>query len=205
VSIVSSRAELAQAFARFMAAPAADFDEGGGKRLLIQAHISGNSILQSIVAWSGTVLAGYAREKLKANPSPKGPSTLTRTFHSPEVRTFAELLAAKFGMNAFFGVEFIADRRTGQAYLLEINRRITPGTHLGAMFDVDLCAALYHAMHDGPPPARKALNEGEEHLIAHFPQEWLCDPASRFLREWRVDAPWDDPELFLAMLAIGHS
>jgi hypothetical protein len=59
-------------------------------------------------------------------------------------------------------------------------------------------------MHDGPPPARKDLNEGEEHLIAHFPQEWLCDPASRQLREWKVDAPWDDPPLFRAMLALRH-
>jgi predicted ATP-grasp superfamily ATP-dependent carboligase len=204
VAIVLSNAELAQAFARFMLAPVPALDEGGGKRLLIQAHIPGNSILQSIVAWGGTVLAGYAREKLKANPPPKGPSTLTRTFHSPEVRAFSELLAVKFGMNAFFGVEFIADRRTGHAYLLEINRRITPGTYLGSLFDVDLCAALYNAMHDRPPPARKDLNEGEEHLIAHFPQEWLCDPASRHLREWRVDAPWDDPDLFLAMLALRH-
>jgi predicted ATP-grasp superfamily ATP-dependent carboligase len=205
VAIVSSHAELAQAFARFMAAPVAAFDEGGGKRLLIQAYIPGNSILQSIVAWGGTVLAGYAREKLKANPSPKGPSTLTRIFHCPEARAFAELLAAEFGMNAFFGVEFIADRRTGQAYLLEINRRITPGTYLGSLFDVDLCAALYNALHDGPPPVRKELNEGEEHFIAHFPQEWLCDSASRYLREWRVDAPWNDPDLFLAMLALRHA
>ena len=205
VAIVSSRAELAQAIARFMPAPVPAFDQGGGKRMLIQAYIPGNSILQSIVAWGGTVLAGYAREKLKANPSPKGPSTLTRTFHSAEVRAFAGLLAAKFGMNAFFGVEFIADRRTGQAYLLEINRRITPGTYLGSLFDVDLCAALYNAMHDRPPPTRRDLDEGEEHFIAHFPQEWLCDPASRYLREWRVDAPWDDPELFLAMLALRHA
>jgi predicted ATP-grasp superfamily ATP-dependent carboligase len=204
VAIVSNHAELAQAFARFKSAPTPAFDEGGGKRLLIQAYIPGNSILQSIVAWGGTVLAGYAREKLKANPPPKGPSTLSRTFHCPEVRAFAELLAAKFGMNAFFGVEFIADRRTGQAYLLEINRRVTPGTYLGSLFDVDLCAALYNAMHGGPPRSRKDLNEGEEHLIAHFPQEWLCDPASRHLREWRVDAPWNDPDLFLAMLALRH-
>jgi predicted ATP-grasp superfamily ATP-dependent carboligase len=205
VAIVSNHAELAQAFARFMSAPVPAGDEGDGKRLLIQAYIPGNSILQSIVVWDGTVLAGYAREKLKANPAPKGPSTLTRTFHCPEVRAFAELLAAEFGMNAFFGVEFIADQRTGRAYLLEINRRITPGTYLGSLFDVDLCAALYNAMHGGPPPARKDLNEGEEHLIAHFPQEWLCDPASHHLREWRVDAPWGDPELFLAMLALRHA
>ena len=204
VAIVSNLAELAQAFSRFMAAPALAFDDGG-KRLLIQAYISGNSILQSIVAWGGTVLAGYAREKLKANPPPKGPSTLSRTFHCPEVRAVAELLAAKFGMNAFFGIEFVADRATGQPYLLEINRRVTPGTYLGALFDVDLCVALYHAMHGRASSSRRDLNPGEEHYLAHFPQEWLCDPASRHLREWRVDAPWNDPDLFLAMLALRHA
>jgi len=39
-------------------------------------------------------------------------------------------------------------------------------------------------------------------VIAHFPQEWLRDPASRYLRRCRVDAPWDDPALLKAMAAL---
>ena len=35
-----------------------------------------------------------------------------------------------------------------------------------------------------------------------FPQEWLRDPASAFLRDYPVDIPWDDPELFEAMIAM---
>jgi predicted ATP-grasp superfamily ATP-dependent carboligase len=172
--------------------------------MLIQAHIGGNSVLQSVAAWGGTVLAGYAREKLISHPAPKGPSTLTRTFHCPEARTFAERLAVAFGMSGLFGVEFIADSRTGELYLLEINRRITPGTHVGTMFDIDLCRALHDAISGARATVRTDLREGEEHVIAHFPQEWLRDPTSENLRKYPVDAPWDDPELFQAMLRLRH-
>ena len=34
-----------------------------------------------------------------------------------------------------------------------------------------------------------------------FPQEWLRDPQSRWLREFPVDVPWGEPELLAAMLA----
>jgi hypothetical protein len=35
----------------------------------------------------------------------------------------------------------------------------------------------------------------------HFPQEWLRDPRSHYLRDHPVDVPWDEPELIRAMLA----
>jgi hypothetical protein len=47
---------------------------------------------------------------------------------------------------------------------------------------------------------RTDLDAGEEHLTVHFPQEWLRDPQSHWLRENPVDVPWDDPELIEAML-----
>jgi len=42
----------------------------------------------------------------------------------------------------------------------------------------------------------------QSHNSAHFPQEWLRDDASRWLREYPVDVPWDEPELIEAMLAL---
>jgi predicted ATP-grasp superfamily ATP-dependent carboligase len=204
VRIVSDRAGLAPAFAELAAAPMPVLGRAAPRRVLVQSRIEGNSVMQSIVAWGGRVLAGYAREKLLSHPPPKGPSTVSRTFHCPEARVFSERLAAGFGMNTFFGVEFIADRHSGQLYLLEINRRITPGTHVGALVDVDLCAALHAALRGDPPPGRGDLIEGEEHVIAHFPQEWLRDPTSRYLEACPVDLPWDDPELLEAMVAMGR-
>jgi biotin carboxylase len=131
-----------------------------------------------------------------------GPSTVNRYFHSQETHDFAARLVRGFGMTGMFGIEFIADRDTGAAYLLEINRRITPGSPTGALVDVDLCAALRAAMDDVPNPSRCRLDDDEEHVIAHFPQEWLRDPASAYLRTCRVDAPWNDPRLFAAMVAL---
>lgn len=204
VRIVGDRSELARSFAELLAAPLPVLGRPAPRSVLVQARIDGNSVMQSIVAWGGRVLAGYAREKLVSHPPPMGPGTVSRTFHCPEAREFSERLAAGFGMNAFFGVEFIADRRSGELYLLEINRRITPGTHVGSLVGVDLCAALHAALDGRPPPGRDDLVDGEEHVYAHFPQEWLRDPTSRYLTECRVDLPWDDPELLEAMVAIGH-
>jgi len=42
------------------------------------------------------------------------------------------------------------------------------------------------------------------HLRAHFPSEWIRDVGSRWLREARVDIPWDEPELFKALVAEGR-
>jgi hypothetical protein len=41
-------------------------------------------------------------------------------------------------------------------------------------------------------------------VIAHFPQEWLRDPASAFLRQCRVDVPWNDRDLLIALAAERH-
>ncbi|MBK9605427.1 MAG: ATP-grasp domain-containing protein [Betaproteobacteria bacterium] len=204
VRIVPDRGALGLAFAELLAASLPLLGEATARQVLVQKHIEGSIVLQSLVAWKGEVLGGYAREKLIAHPPPMGPSTVSRTFHCPEARLFAERLAVGFGMNAFFGVEFIAERQTGELYLLEINRRITPGTHVGTLVDVDLCAALHAALNGCAPAGRNDLAEGEEHVLAHFPQEWLRDPLSRHLRECRLDLPWDDPQLFEAMLAMRH-
>jgi hypothetical protein len=37
-----------------------------------------------------------------------------------------------------------------------------------------------------------------------FPREWLNEPASPHLHEYPVDVPWDEPELFAALLRMRH-
>jgi hypothetical protein len=58
---------------------------------------------------------------------------------------------------------------------------------------------------DGTPV--DATSPGDEDAggtVTIFPREWLRDSESRHLTELPVDAPWDDPELFAAMLAMRH-
>lgn len=169
--------------------------------LLIQAWIPGKGLLHAVAAWGGVAYAGMTREVLMRSPA-TGPSTVVRCRHAPEARRFSELLAAGFGVSGFFGPEFIEHERTGEVYLIEINRRVTNGVQMGALVGVDLCAALAAALNGGAYLGRADIPAGEEHLIAEFPQEWLRDPASPYLRAARTDVPWDDLGLLQAMLAM---
>ena len=201
MAIASDPVELARTYAHFAAAETPDLESEGDARMLVQAHVSGAVFSQAMTAWEGKVLAGFVREKLVTHPA-LGPATVVRCLRMPEIRQFSERIAIGLGMSGFFGLEYIVDSRTGEAYLLEINRRATPATPLGGMIAVDLCAALYAAVNGQPHSGRRDLDPGEEHLISHFPQEWLRDPQSRYLQEFRIDAPWDDPEVMEAMLAL---
>lgn len=201
VVIVGSREALAQAFSRLSAK--ADLNlEGEGLRMLVQTRVRGHIRHHTVAAMRGALLAGVSREKLLANPEPMGPATVTRYMRVPEMREASEKLVQAFGMSGLFAFEFVAEESTGECFLLEINRRVTPGTHAAAQVGVDLCAALYAGFHGQPITTRTDLDPRDERTIVHFPQEWLRDPDSRYLREYPVDAPWDDPGLFAAMLAL---
>ena len=182
---------------------ALDLQDSSAK-LLVQAHIVGPTKFYPGMAWKGKLLTGYAGEKLVGNPEPKGPPTVNRYYRSPELRQIAERLASGFGITGFFSPEFIEQATTGTPYLIEINRRLVGGAHRGSAIGVDHCAALRSALVGTPLTTRCDLGDGEEHVTVHFPQEWLRDPASDWLRKYPVDVPWDDPELFEAMLALRH-
>jgi hypothetical protein len=117
------------------------------------------------------------------------------------MREFARRLVEGFGMSGLLGLECVLADGSGEAYLIEINRRIVPGTHRGRELGVDQCAALHAALDGLPSPTRTDLEAGEEVVRVSFPQEWLRDPQSRWLREYPVDVPWDEVELLAAMVA----
>jgi hypothetical protein len=202
VAVCADRGQLAAAWAKLSPADPHGLEGRQKVRLVCQAYIPGRVFSQQIAAWNGEVVAGYAREKLVIHPQPTGPSTVTRCRRVPEIEESSATLVRAFGMRGLFGFEYIVHERSGVAHLIEINRRVTSGTHNGASIGIDLCAALYAAINGIPSTSRRSLDAGEEHIVAHFPQEWLRDPSSRHLRDARVDAPWDEPELFEALLAL---
>ncbi len=204
VAVCSTPGELARDFAQLTRAAPFDPVTPAAGRLLVQAHIPGHAQLYSVAAWKGALLAGWASDKLVTHPAPLGPATVLRAHRSAEGHGFAERLVRGFGISGLLDLECMIHERTGEAYLIEINRRVTPTTHRGGAYGVDLCAALHAAIHGTPSPSRSELDEGEEHVAAHFPQEWLRDPDSAYLRDFPVDVPWDEPELLEAMLALRH-
>jgi hypothetical protein len=198
VAFCANAAELAVAFARLSRPePLALGDDESG-RVLVQASIAGSTHYHNAVAWKGELLAGQASEQLAATI--RGPASAVRYYHSPELRAMTSAIARGFGVSGIFVPEFRIHADTGIPYLIEVNRRMTQGTHRGAAFGVDLCAALQAAIVGAASPTRTDLDPGEEHFVAHFPLEWMRDPGSRYLREFPVDVPWDEPELVAAIV-----
>jgi hypothetical protein len=202
VAICADRDELARAFADFTAANATDLGDSTPDRHLVQVRVPGSTNYYLATAWQGDLLAGWASEKVVANPEPAGPPTVTRHFRSPRMREITAALARGFGISGHFFVEFVVADGTGEPQPLEIRRRTTPGSHRGASRGVDLWAALYARIQGTPFASRTDLDPGEEGLTVHFPEEWLRDPGSRYLRDYPVDVPWDEPELIEAFRAL---
>lgn len=202
VAICADDNALAQAFADLRRTNIAGLGVDSD-RLHLEVAIPGAVTYYGVAAWQGNLLAGFATERLVANPPPKGPASVVRYHHNRELRDIAEKLVGGFSMGGLLGIECVMHEQTGDPYLLEINRRVTPGHHRGAQFNVDLCAALHAAVNGLSSPSRTDLDVGEEGIRCGFPQEWLRDPTSHWLREYPVDVPWDEPELLAAMLALG--
>jgi predicted ATP-grasp superfamily ATP-dependent carboligase len=201
VEVVRDDSQLEAAFRKLLSAATTTLWNSAD--LLVQAWVPGKGLLHAVAAWRGVAYAGMTREVLMRSPA-TGPSTVVRCRLAPEARRFSELLAAGFGISGFFGPEFIEHEQTGEVYLIEINRRVTNGVQMGGLVGVDLSAALASALDGTVYPKRTDIPAGEEHLIAEFPQEWLRDPASPYLRRARTDLPWDDLGLLHAMLAMRH-
>jgi len=203
VAVVRTGDELVRAAPELMGPHQLDLGESREPQLLVQAFVDGAHHAQALVAWRGVTLAGFAWERYAATRPMKGQTSVVRFVESPQTRAFAEKLAQGFGMCGFFNVQHIVRPDTGEAYLLEINRRVVSHMHMGERVGADLASALYRHLSDAPsrPPEER---RGAGGTVVVFPREWLRDPDSRHLREFPVDIPWDDPELFAAMLAMRH-
>jgi len=201
VEIVDRGDKLVPAFAALAGAEGQTRAAGTLIRLLAQVQIPGTIHYENTLAWRGARIGGFAVERLQFEQV-KGPATVIRCYHSAQIRDFSSRLVRGFGMTGLFATEYIIHRDTGDAYLLEINRRLTPGMHVGSRVNVDLCALLYAAAQGSPLTTRSDPDPGDEWVNVHFPQEWLRDPTSRFLRDYPVDVPWEDSGLVEAMLAM---
>lgn len=201
VAFVARASDVPGAFAA-VTRPGANAEAGRSLEIVVRSYIRGFPQYYQAAAWQGALLAGFAGERLRAKDDDGRPPAVHRYYRSDPLRGIAATLARGFGISGLFSLEGIVAENGGEFHLLEINRRLIGGAHRGAAFSVDHCAALHAALQGLPSPSRTDLDAGEEHLSVAFPQEWLRDPDSEWLRDYPVDVPWDEPELFEAMLAL---
>jgi Carbamoyl-phosphate synthase L chain, ATP binding domain len=193
VRSVSNEAELYAVVAPWLV-PAQDALGALRTAVLIQERVTGISVYYAVAAWRGELLGGWAGHKLEEHPK-GGPGTVSRGHRNDAARTASKRIVEGLGMSGVFGIEFIVSELDGSAVLIEINRRTTPGSSRGRAVNVDLLGALSAAMDGREFGGRRDLDEGEEHIRCFFPQEYLRDPDSAYLRRYPSEIPWDDPSL----------
>jgi hypothetical protein len=157
-----------------------------------QMFARGHEATSALLCWRGEVRAALHFEVIqKANAS--GHATVLRAIENRDMAVAAERMARKLQLSGFHGLDFMLDRATGQANLIEINPRTTQVGHLTMGAGHDLPAALYAAVTNSP--IRPMPNPIQNETIALFPQEWIRDAESRYLRSGYHDVPWHQPEL----------
>jgi len=157
-----------------------------------QAFVPGREATSAIACWKGTVLASLHFEVLRKQDA-GGPSTVLRLIENAEMSAAAEKMARRLGLSGLHGFDFMLEEQTGNAYLIEINPRATQVGHLTLGPGRDLPAALHAAVTGEVIRTAPKLTEND--TIALFPQEWIRNPASAFLRSGYHDVPWEEPDL----------
>ena len=163
-----------------------------------QLFVAGHPATSAIACWQGRLLAANHFDVAIAQGT--GPaSVVTRTACS-QMQNAAAVIAARFGLSGLYGLDYMRDA-DGKIFLLEINPRATPTSHLALGPGHDLAAALLSAA-GHPVPDRPAVTN--QARIALFPQELRRDPQSPRLAGAYHDLPREDPMLLRALLPGGR-
>jgi hypothetical protein len=157
-----------------------------------QAFVAGREATSAVACWKGTALAALHFEVISKTSS-VGHATVVRLIENPEMSLAAEKMVRRLNLSGVHGFDFMLEGGTSNAYLIEINPRATQVGHLALGPGRDIPAALYAALSgEAVQPAPKV---SEKDTIALFPQEWIRDPESPFLRSAYHDVPWEEPGL----------
>jgi biotin carboxylase len=140
-------------------------------------------------------LAGLHFEVINKRSS-AGPATVVRLIENPEMKSAVERLVRRLNLSGPHGFDFMLEATTGNAYLVEINPRITQVGHLALGEGRDLALALFAAMSGSPVQLAPPVTDND--VITLFPQEWMRDPASALIQSGYHDVPWEEPELVRA-------
>jgi hypothetical protein len=168
---------------------------GARPAVTVQSYIDGRPANCGFVCWQGKVLACIAVEAV-STLGETGPASVVRVLDNRKMEAVAEKVARRLGLSGFVGLDFMIDERNAEAFLIEINPRCTPVSHLQLGPGQDLVEALRAQL--SATPLRKFPTQTNRAMIAYFPQAWHCQ--SSLLMESYQDIPGDEPELVKELL-----
>jgi hypothetical protein len=158
--------------------------------IVVQSFIRGRAANCAVACWNGEVLAGMACEAVSTE-TPLGPATVIRVVENADMMIAAQRIASRLRLSGFFGLDFVIEEGTGAAYLIEMNPRCTPPSHLRLGTGRDMIGAL-SAQLTGKPLS-EPVSITQNNLIAYFPEALLRN--SEFLPSSYHDVPETEPEL----------
>ncbi|MGA2814347.1 MAG: ATP-grasp domain-containing protein [Candidatus Acidiferrum sp.] len=209
VRIVRSADQARQALQRLQAAPfiaravkRAVFDHnttllwpsilGRKTGISAQSFIPGTEATSAVACWKGEVVAGLHFQVLQKS-DPEGPSTVLRRIAHPEMVSAVDKMVRRLELSGLHGFDFMLSHEHHDAYLIEINPRVTQVGHLSFGPGHDLPAGLLAALNGVAASPSPPVTEND--VVALFPKEWLRDPTSPYLHSGYHDVPWDQAEL----------
>ncbi len=151
--------------------------------IILQEYIEGRPANRAVVCRQGRVLAGLSVEALQTS-GPTRPASVVQIVDSPDMTEAAAFLVQRLGLSGFVGFDFMIGASSGQAYLLEMNGRPTPISHIALDGPSDMISALAQPF----AVTRKVPNVNSP-IVALFPQEVWRDPKSGYLRSAYHDVP----------------
>ena len=188
------------------AAVSCDGERAAG--LIRRAYAEARAITQPyfqsllLLTWSRVYAAGgdparadelASRAEAVATETATGPSTVARIIHNQEMVEAARRIVRALNISGLIGFDFMIEAATGAAYLIEMNPRHTPICALRLGPGRDLPEALLAKI--AGRPVRERPPRTERDIIVSFPETWMLDPTSNFLRSGFHDVPWEQPAL----------
>jgi predicted ATP-grasp superfamily ATP-dependent carboligase len=166
-------------------------------RITIQKYIPGRPANTMFACSRGEVMSIVTVEVVCTHGA-SGPGTVVRLIKNAEIEEAVRLIARRFRLNGFHGLDFILEPGTGAAYLIELNPRCTQLGHLQLPGQGDLAGVLIAKLTAQDPPAVE--NPIACDTIAFFPQAFSLNPKSPYLHRCYHDVPWEEPELVRELL-----
>jgi biotin carboxylase len=162
---------------------------------VLQEFIPGPVYGATVSGVRGRALAAIAFEKHRVS-SENGPTSVARFDPRPDILAHAKASFESYGLNGYAGFDYVIDTQD-RARFIEVNPRIMPTGHFDEHFGVDLTGAFLAGIRGAPAPS---VSEPLNRYVALFPNEWMRDPDSAFLRTGFHDVPWHDPAVLAAMI-----
>jgi len=160
--------------------------------VVLQQLIAGRPANTMMVCQNGKVLAMVTVEVLCAQGS-IGAALAVRLIENEEIRTAAERIAERLQLSGFHGLDFILEKETEHAYLIEMNPRCTQLGHLPIAGQGDLAGIFCRAFTDANPQLQQ--RSFCEKTIVFFPQAIMSNAKFPYLQTSYVDVPWGEPRL----------